>query len=45
MAGKNLVAFYERNGRKIVGVVMKSKDDETLFDDMQRIMDWSYTRD
>ena len=41
-AGKCLVAFYERGGRKRIGVVLKSKDDITVFEDMEKIIDWSY---
>lgn len=44
-AGRALVAFYERNGRKLVGVVMKSvydSQDSAVFDDMKKIIDWSY---
>lgn len=44
-AGRCLVAIYERNGRKILGVVMNSvydKNDTFVFDDMKKIIDWSY---
>lgn len=44
-AGKCLAAVYERDGRKILGVVMKSvydKDDTFVFNDMEKIIDWSY---
>ncbi|ERI89992.1 serine-type D-Ala-D-Ala carboxypeptidase [Clostridiales bacterium oral taxon 876 str. F0540] len=44
-AGRALVAFYERNGRKMVGVVMKSvydSKDSVVFEDMKKIIDWSY---
>ena len=44
-AGRCLVTLYEREGRPIVGVVMKSiydKDDATVFEDMKKIIDWSY---
>jgi D-alanyl-D-alanine carboxypeptidase len=44
-AGKCLVAFYERNGRRIVGVVMNASKDfysKNAFDDMEKIINWSY---
>jgi D-alanyl-D-alanine carboxypeptidase len=44
-AGRCLVAIYERSGRKILGVVMHSiydKDDTYVFNDMKKIIDWSY---
>jgi D-alanyl-D-alanine carboxypeptidase len=44
-AGRCLVGIYERNGRKILGVVMGSvydKNDTFVFDDMKKIIDWSY---
>lgn len=44
-AGRCLVEYYEINNRKIVGVVLKSdydKDDKTVFEDMKKIIDWSY---
>ena len=44
-AGRCLVAIYERNGRKILGVVMNSvydKNDTFVFDDMKKVIDWSY---
>jgi D-alanyl-D-alanine carboxypeptidase len=44
-AGRCLVALYERNGRRIVGVVMKSEydqEDTAVFRDMERLMDYSY---
>lgn len=45
-AGRCLVAIYERNGRQIMGVVMKSvydKEDKTVFEDMKKIIDYSYS--
>ncbi|WP_185650015.1 D-alanyl-D-alanine carboxypeptidase family protein [Clostridium sp. DJ247] len=45
-AGKCLVAVYERGGRKILGVVMDSvydANDSFVFDDMKKIIDWSYS--
>ncbi|MCM8711489.1 D-alanyl-D-alanine carboxypeptidase [Clostridium sp. SYSU_GA19001] len=44
-AGRVLVAFFERNGRKMAGVVMKSvydSEDTAVFEDMKKIIDWSY---
>jgi D-alanyl-D-alanine carboxypeptidase len=44
-AGKCLVAFYERNGRRIIGVVMNSSKDfysKNAFEDMEKIINWSY---
>ncbi|MBX4261337.1 D-alanyl-D-alanine carboxypeptidase [Clostridium estertheticum] len=40
-----LVAFYERNGREIMGVVMGSKNrpnDTYVFSDMEKIINYSY---
>jgi D-alanyl-D-alanine carboxypeptidase len=45
LAGKCLVSVYERDGRKIVGVVMKAAydaNDTMVFNDMQSIMDYSF---
>lgn len=44
-AGRVLVAFFDRNGRKLVGVVMNSvydANDSVVFEDMKKIIDWSY---
>ena len=44
-AGKCLVAVYERNGRKILGIVLQSvydANDTFVFDDMKKIIDYSY---
>jgi len=44
-AGRCLVAIYERNGRHIIGVVMNSENDPKdtkVFEDMQKLIDWSY---
>lgn len=44
-AGRCLLAFYERDGRKILGVVLKSeydKNDTVVFQDMEKIINWSY---
>lgn len=40
-AGKCLIAFYERGGRRIIGVVMNS-DEKALFKDMEKMVNWSY---
>jgi D-alanyl-D-alanine carboxypeptidase len=45
LAGKCLVSVYERDGRKIVGVVMKAAydaQDTMVYKDMQAIMDYSF---
>lgn len=45
-AGRCLVELYERNGRKLVGVVLKSEKNEKdtyVFNDMEKIIDWSYS--
>ena len=45
-AGRCLVAIYERNGRRIIGVVMNSENDAKdtkVFEDMQKLIDFSYT--
>lgn len=44
-AGRCLVTIYDRGGKKILGVVMGSKYDQNdtfVFDDMKKIIDWSY---
>lgn len=44
-AGRCLVALYERDGRKIVGVVLNSGKDinnPQVFKDMEALMDYSY---
>ncbi|MBU3146302.1 D-alanyl-D-alanine carboxypeptidase family protein [Clostridium sp. CF012] len=44
-AGRCLVSIYERNGRHIIGVVMNSENDPKdtkVFEDMQKLIDWSY---
>ncbi|WML34546.1 D-alanyl-D-alanine carboxypeptidase family protein [Clostridium sp. OS1-26] len=44
-AGRCLVAIYDRGGRKILGVVMNSvydQNDAFVFDDMKKVIDWSY---
>lgn len=45
-AGKCLVAFFERNGREVMGVVMGSAydaNDTAVYADMSKIIDYSYT--
>ncbi|GFZ31627.1 D-alanyl-D-alanine carboxypeptidase [Clostridium zeae] len=44
-SGRCLATIYERDGRKIVGVVLKSNydaQDQTVFNDMNKIMDYSF---
>ena len=44
-AGRCLVAFFDKDGRKLVGVVMNSvydSQDSAVFDDMKKVIDWSY---
>ncbi|PRR78856.1 D-alanyl-D-alanine carboxypeptidase DacF precursor [Clostridium liquoris] len=44
-AGRCLVAMFDRNGRKIIGVVMNSvydQNDTFVFNDMKKVIDWSY---
>ncbi|WP_298845897.1 D-alanyl-D-alanine carboxypeptidase family protein [Clostridium sp.] len=45
-AGRCLVSIYERNGRHIIGVVMKSTynlpKDTIVFDDMTKLINYSY---
>ena len=44
-AGRCLVAFYKRDGRDIMGVVMgsvKDANDTYVFNDMEKIIDYSY---
>ncbi|MBU3181721.1 D-alanyl-D-alanine carboxypeptidase family protein [Clostridium psychrophilum] len=45
-AGRCLVAFYTRNGREVMGVVMGSvmdASDTYVFNDMKKIIDYSYS--
>ncbi|MGL4453346.1 MAG: D-alanyl-D-alanine carboxypeptidase family protein [Sarcina sp.] len=45
-AGRCLLAFYERGGRTLVGVVLNSEygaTDTQVFEDMNAIMDYSFT--
>lgn len=45
-AGGCLAAIYERNGRKLIGIILKDRQanafDMTRFNDMDSIMDYSY---
>lgn len=44
-AGRCLVSIYERDGRKIIGVVLNAPYDETdsaVFNDMKNLIDYSY---
>lgn len=46
-AGRCLVAIYERDNRKILGVVMNSMYDAAdtyVFNDMEKIINWSYSK-
>ncbi|GAA0739980.1 D-alanyl-D-alanine carboxypeptidase family protein [Clostridium oceanicum] len=45
-AGRCLVSLFNRNGRKILGVVLGSvydAKDSFVFNDMEKIIDWSYS--
>lgn len=45
-AGRCLVALYNRNNRNMIGVIMKcgtDLEDDTIFNDMEKIIDWSYS--
>lgn len=47
LAGRSFVAFYEKDGRRLAGVVMKStygSDDTAVFNDMKKIVDWSLSQ-
>lgn len=45
-AGRCLLALYERDGRKIIGVVLNSiydaPEDTIVFEDMKKLIDYSY---
>lgn len=44
-AGRCLIALYNRNGKKIIGIVMKSQDDPKdlqVFKDMGNLINYSY---
>ncbi|OFI05313.1 D-alanyl-D-alanine carboxypeptidase DacF precursor [Clostridium acetireducens DSM 10703] len=45
-AGRCLAAIFERDNRKIAGIVLNSEydpKDSFVFDDMKKIIDWSYS--
>ncbi|MFX0548775.1 D-alanyl-D-alanine carboxypeptidase family protein [Hathewaya histolytica] len=46
-AGRCLAAIFERDGRRMVGVVMNSKynypQDTIVFEDMKNLMNWAYS--
>ena len=45
-AGRCLIAFYVRDGREVMGVVMgsiKDANDTYVFNDMEKIIDYSYS--
>lgn len=42
MAGKCLAALFERHGRPVIAVVLKSETDETLISDMEAVANWSF---
>ncbi len=44
-AGRCLAAIFEKDGRKLAGVVLQSQyypDDTYVFDDMKKLINWSY---
>lgn len=41
-AGRCLVAYYERNNKKMIGIVLGSTNEQTVDIDMEKIIDWSY---
>lgn len=41
-AGRCLVAYYERNNKKMIGIVLGSTNEQTVDSDMEKIIDWSY---
>ncbi|WP_234122003.1 D-alanyl-D-alanine carboxypeptidase family protein [Clostridium hydrogenum] len=43
-AGRCLVAYYERNNKKMIGIVLGSANEETVDSDMEKIIDWSYSK-
>lgn len=45
-SGRCLVAFFEKDGRTLCGIVMNSvydAKDESVFNDMSKIINWSYS--
>jgi len=43
-AGRCLVAYYERNNKKMIGIVLGSTNEQTVDSDMEKIIDWSYSK-
>ncbi|MEN6391440.1 MAG: D-alanyl-D-alanine carboxypeptidase family protein [Syntrophomonas sp.] len=41
-AGKCLVAYYKKNNKVIISIILNAPDDEVLSEDMATIVDWSY---
>lgn len=41
-AGKCLVAYYERNNKRMIGIVLHSVNNLSVDNDMEKIIDWSY---
>lgn len=41
-AGKCLVAYYERNNKRMIGIVLGSANDDSVDSDMEKIINWSY---
>ncbi len=43
-AGKCLVAYYKKDNRVIIGIVLNAPDDTVLSDNMRKIVDWSFKK-
>lgn len=43
-AGRCLVAYYERDNKKMIGIVLCSPDEESVDKDMEKIINWSYSK-
>ena len=43
-AGKCLVAYYKKDNRVIISIVLNAPDDTVLSDDMRKIIDWSFEK-
>ena len=41
-AGKCLVAYYKKDNRVIISIVLNAPDDTALSDSMRKIVDWSF---
>lgn len=41
-AGKCLAAYYKKDNRVIISIVLNAPDDEALSEDMKTIVDWSF---